>query len=270
MEDSFESGASTEGTSADSSSSPATDTQEASSHEGNETSNTEKNLPFNDPNNPVHPRFQELIEQNRGYKTQLSEFEQRLQKMQSDTQAERQEYQQALQQFRQQQQPQVKPFGPLLERLRGIDPEFAEAQQRLIDASEELPSVRQELQSLRIERDRAKVDQSINSLYEQFKVPEDRREDYQMYLKAAAYENPKLGIKDIPNLFKQAHEVYSKKYDSIERKIRSSYVADKKKDATPASQSGGTPTGGPAQKPMSRIDAVKELAQAMRQSRNKI
>lgn len=250
----------------DSSAPSEQNTQEAVTQDVSSNDNTEGNLPFNDPRSPMHSRFKELHEQATSYRAELERERQERAAIQQEYEKRFQELQQRIPKPQEQ-----KPFQPLLERLKGIDPEFASFQEKALQAIEELPRVTQQLQQYQIERDRSTAQQTLSSLYDQFKVPEERREDYQARLEAMAYNNPKLSLKDLPNAFKSIHESVSKRFDTYERKIRESYVKEKKADATPATQTGGAATSGKAQKKaMSRDDVRSQLVQAMRSSNKKI
>jgi chromosome segregation ATPase len=69
-----------------------------------------------------------------------------------------QQYEQKLQQMNQQFQPkqqEPKPYQALLERLKGIDPEFATDREDCRDNSTSYLHLNQQLEGMRMERDRA-------------------------------------------------------------------------------------------------------------------
>lgn len=217
-----------------------------------------KDVPFHE-----HPRFKELIDQNRGYKTQLSDYEKKMQDLQS-------QYEQRFQQLQSQLQPQQPKFDPnkFLERAKQIDPEFAQTLQWQIEQQRQLEN---QIQAAQQERMRETAYSKLNSLFDQNKVDQKYRPLYESAIKAAAYENPRFQIKDLDQIFSQFHETFNKLRDDDRREDRKGYVEAKKQDVTPASQTGGgqPPTGkGPD---LSTYDKrVAYLASEMRRAKQKI
>ncbi len=213
-------------------------TQEASSE------NTESNLPFNDPRSPEHARFKEL-------RDQASSFKEELQRERQEREAQNTQFQQMqayIQQMQAQNQKQAAPaYQPLIARLKDIDPEFADWQLKSLQASEAIPQLQQQLQQMSVERDRRQAYDSLNTLYESNKVPQEQRAFYEQAIKTAVYEGEVQGkrftVSDIPKFFKQAHDQYSKFFEDHNRKLTASYVVDKKKDAVPSTTKGGTNSG---------------------------
>lgn len=248
----------------DNSASSAPNQEAANSQDVNSTQSQESNVPFNDPRSSLHPRFKELIEQNQGFKGQLSQYEQNMQQMRSQYEQQMQGMMKELQALKPAPQ---KPFQPLLEELKGINPQFASLQERTLEAIERLPQLEQQLNAIRVEKDRAEAYNQFNSLLEQNKVPAELRPRYEREVKALAYELGERGsLKDLPHLFKAVHDELGKFFDTYKRQITSSYVADKKQDSTPATQTGGSPAT--QKKPQSRADFIASLAQEMRRNKN--
>lgn len=239
-------------------------------HEAGSNQSTEA-APFNDPRNPVHPRFQELIDSNRGYKEQISGIEQKMQQMQA-------QYEQRLSQMNNQFQPrqqEPKPHQELLEQLKAANPQFASLFEKTLQASEQLPALNQQLENMKIERERIQVNQKLGELYTQYKVPDRLKGQYERAIKTIAYENPKIGLSDADKVFKQVHEEISSFYKEYDREKLTGYVKDKKSDQTPSVKTGGVaPSSGKQPKIISREEyraqARSAIAQALRDGNKKI
>lgn len=232
---------------------------ESTGQEAQATATQDDNVPFHE-----HPRFKELITQKNEYQQRLSQFESQMQKMQA-------EYAQQIQQMQAQLKPkqETNPYAPLLERLKGIDPEFGGAQEKLLGEIQRVQQLEQRLAQFESQRSTETAENSLNKLYNDFKVPEDRRDLYRAQIENLAYKNPNMSLKDLDNVFKQVHESQTKFFDGLERKIRGSYVQEKKKDATPASTTGGSTPGQPSKK-ITMEEAIKIAAQDLRRARQKI
>lgn len=235
--------------------------------------NTEAKLPFNDPRSPEHARFKELREQAVTFKEELAKERAEREQLVSQYQ----QMQAYIQQMQAQNQTKSAPtYQPLVQRLKEIDPEFAQWQEKSLQAAEMLPQLQQQFQQMAAERDRRQAYDTLNSLYEKNSVPQEHRSLYERAIKTAVYEGElsgsKFSVNDIPKLFSQTHDEYSKFFDAYSRKQRESYVADKKKDATPASTTGGTTPGKASNtaKAMSMDDAKAMLVAALRKDKQKI
>jgi len=176
-----------------------------------------------------HPRFKEVIEQKNQLAEQNAQIQRQLEQMQH--------------QFQQiQQPPQPKAEDPFVKRAKEIDPEFGKWAESQTDMQSQLEQFQQWRQQVEADHIRSQAESQISSLHEKNQVPEDLRTLYRDQIFAAAVQNPKLGINDLPQVYKQVHENFSKLLESTKRTERESYVAEKKQDAkTPAAQPKGQP-----------------------------
>lgn len=213
-------------------------TQEANPQEADSTQSQES-LPFNDPKSPMHDRFKELHEQAKSAKAELERERQERAAWQAEIQRQyEQRFQQIQNQF-QPKQPETKPFQSVLERLKGIDPEFAQMQEKALEAYQSLPQLTQQLKQLEQQRDALTYSSRMKELFTQHKIPEERQAQYDAWIQSTAAKNPNLRMTDLDKVFTDVHSNLSKHYESIERKIRESYVKEKKSDAVPKTQTGG-------------------------------
>lgn len=219
----------------------------------------EKPAPFHE-----HPRFKELIDSNREYKSQLEELRTQLTK-----QMESQKAAQVAQN-----QPKQPSYEQIVKRLQTIDPEFGEFQAAIAKEMAAVPELKQQLQQFQEwkqqqeqQATRMAAESKLTSLYEQYKVPADRRGFYKAQIENAAYNNPNMQLKDLDNVFKSTHENLNKFFGEFERTLKSSYVSGKQKDSTPATQSGGQPAGipGPENTPEYRIKAITDALRSGKQ-----
>lgn len=227
-----------------------------------------KEVPFHE-----HPRFKELIQEKNTYKQQYSQLENayrhlaaQLQEMQNTFQAQSQV---------KQQQP---TYEKTLERLKGIDPEFAEFQSKLYEDVNSVPQLQKELQEFRqwkqqveVENLRTQATSRLEQLYNEHKVTPELKDYYREYIANRAYENPKAGLQELDAYFKEAHEKYSKLLDSVKRQERASYVSEKKKDGTPATQTGGQPAAIANGKSLDNLESkIKAVSEALRSGKQLI
>lgn len=239
--------------SSDSSASSAP-TQESTEQQG--SSSQEQSTPFHQ-----HPRFQELIQQRRELSDRVSSYEQRMADMQRK-----------LEQMQQASAP--KPAeDPLLSRLKSIDPEFGERFAKLTSLESQVEQFKAWQQEQVMESYRNQASSTLDGLYKEFKVPDHLKTRYDREIKAIAYENPNLGIKDLPQVFKSVHEEFTKWQDEFRRKEREAYVSEKNTTKTPTSVTGGSAPSqskGSGDKPMSREDLISNIVKEMKAAKQKI
>lgn len=178
-----------------------------------------------------HPRWKEVVEQKnqalketRQLQSQMAEMQKRFESMSKP----------------------AKQADPMIERLKGVDPEFASYMEQIAGSKQDIQALREWQQRVETDRVRTEAVNSVNRLHEQNKVPENLRELYNTQLEQLVSKNPQARLEDIPVLFKQVHDQYSKIIDDIKRSERESYVKSKTKDAgLPASPKGKavTPSG---------------------------
>lgn len=202
-------------------------TQESeTSHEGQTNKTTEDfKGPFHE-----HPRWKEREEQ---WSKKFQDLEARLQK-QSEAQAPKQ------------QQTQQEQKDELFERLKGIDKPFGERLEQMWNKLNKVDQIEQMTQAERQQTFQKTVADQFTKLCTDNKVPEGRREYYEVMMARMATkmrsEGKAVGLDSMQSLFKQVHDSEAKYLDSLRRTDRESYVTDKKKDASaPTSQPKGKP-----------------------------
>lgn len=248
----------------DSGSSPETQVaQETQSPQGtNDTGSAplpaakEENVPFH-----MHPRFQEVINQKNELALKMSEIEKTYQRQLYEMQMRMQEIQGRI--------PAKQPaVNPALERLKEADPQVAEYIKSLEDKVEQALGYGDkfsEIEQWRAQQLQAQTENQVNSLYDKYKVPEDQRMFVRTMLNNLASQNPDAKVSDLENYFKQAHETVNKAFSNYTRNEVKNYVVDKKKDAVPASTTGGaTPKHNQTNKFESKIDRMKFIAEGLK------
>lgn len=216
----------------------------------------EQNTPFHQ-----HPRFQELIQQKRELSDRVSTYEQRMAEMQRQVEA--------------MQSSAPKAEDPLLARLKQIDPEFGARFEKLSSLESQVEKFKEWQQEQVMESYRTQASQSLTDLYKQYSVPENMQKRYDREIKAIAYENPNLGLKDLPEVFKSVHEEFTKWQDEFKRKERESYVTEKSAAKTPGTVTGGSApsqskVAGSGEKGMSKQDVIDQFVKEFRASKQKI
>lgn len=189
---------------------------------------SEDNVPFHQ-----HPRFQEVIAERRALKEQNEAFAKQLREMQDNLR---------------QLQPKEQPKDELMERLKGIDPQFAERFGKI----SEVDQLKQELAEFKAWREQSAAQQlqqqissSKDKFYAENNVPADRRELYEAQLAFAAQHDTRLAqmtVADLPKVLKEIHDKLGKMFQSVERTTTKQFVEGKKAEAAkPASLKPGAP-----------------------------
>lgn len=230
--------------------------QEASS------SQPQKEAPFHE-----HPRFQEVIAQKNQLAQQVQQYAATLQQMQ----AKMQSFEKA------QTQTKGPSYDALLQRLEGIDPEFAKLQKEQYQKLSSVEQIQQELNQLREWREhqeaenlRNQAESRLTGLYSKNNIPEEHRKLYRAHVENAVYREEAAGrpvsVSDLDRLFEETHRELSGFLSSYERKQRESYVAEKKKDASAPSTTGGAPVAHTPKPGNKSVDQIKaELAKMIRE-----
>jgi uncharacterized protein YdcH (DUF465 family) len=177
------------------------------SQEGASGAASKQDVPFHE-----HPRFKELIETKNQYAKQIEQLQRQINEL-GKPKATVQE-------------------DPLLARLKTIDPEFGSRFEKLTAMEQKLAEIEARNQQLESDRIRETAVKTIDGLHEQNKVPSELRDMYNSQIELMAMRNPDLGLKDLPEVYKQVHDKVSKYMDSLKRQERESYVQDKRKDAS--------------------------------------
>lgn len=264
-----ESGVNTsEGSSSPSSQPPAVNQTEGAPQDAAAQSGNDKPTPFHE-----HPRFKELIEQRNQERTEREKLQQSYQQMA----AQMQQMQKAFSAPKPEQTKQPS-HEQVLARLQQIDPEFGQFQSQIAKEMSAVPELKQQLeefkqwkQDMQMQQTRTQAESTLKQLYEQNKVPEGMQKYYKSLIREMALDNGASSLDDLPKLFSAVHQDVSKFFEERDRTTRESYVAEKKKDVTPTTQSGGTPVSlGSKDKPMSTEDKIKYVAQELRRGKQSI
>lgn len=135
----------------------------------------------------------------------------------------------------------------LVSELKQVHPEFAKWVEEQDLTRKELSDLRQWKQQYEAQASQREVMGALDKLHADHKVSADTQQIYNALLKARAdaleASGAKLGIKDLPNLYKEVHESLNK----LGRSNLTSYTAAKKPDAAIPS-----PKKGEAAKPATK------------------
>jgi hypothetical protein len=177
---------------------------------------------------PFHedPRIQDYIQ--RQVAREASQYERRMTELQR--------------QFQEQTQArQPKQTNPFVEKLREIDPKYAEYIESLEARASKVEQLEQRLSGFDQKEIIKEYESTVGRLHGEHKVPKELQDDIKERLDAFAMRNPHIGLKDLPEAYKQIADARMKWLDGIKRAERASYVTDKTKDSrAPTSQPRGT------------------------------
>jgi len=197
-----------------------------------------------------HPRFKELIEERKQLSEQTRQMQEQLEEMRRAT-------------TQKQEQAKAHPF---VQKLTEIDPSYGEwagGVEQIKAQLAELAEWKREQANQSLVKD---YESTIDKLHAENKVPEELKARIRQQLDFQAMSNPKLGMKDLPSIYKTVFESESKFMESIKRSERASYVADKSRDASaPSSQGRGKPVS-PNQKAPTHKDVESAYASIVAKS----
>lgn len=189
----------------------------------------EEQIPFHE-----HPRFRELIEQNRSMREQESLRGQVLDNLQRE-----------LAILREQAKPKVEqPKDPFLAALESVDPKYAQSLQGIYGKAAKVEQLEQRLAQYEQQQYAKEAQGHFNKLLDTNKVtdPFDRKV-YERAVRAEVYEREsqgqKLSLKDLDKIVNDFHTDYSKTMEERSRKVTASYVQAKTGDRTPKATTGG-------------------------------
>lgn len=209
-------------------SAPQADPVDEPKQEASEPKQEEKQTPFHE-----HPRFKELIEQNRSFKEESSMRARAIESMQRE-----------LDTLRQQSAPKKEaPKDQFLADLEKINPEYAKSFQSVMERAAKAEAIEQRMQQYENQQFAEKAVNHFNNLLSTNKIvdPVDRKL-YERAVRADVYEREmrgeKLGLKDLDTIFSAFHAEYSKAMEERNRKLTASYVKDKTSDKTPKNTTG--------------------------------
>jgi uncharacterized protein YdcH (DUF465 family) len=222
------------------------DSNESSSSEASSAAPAQKsedNVPFH-----MHPRFQEVISEKNALREQTQALAKQLEQLQSQMKSS---------------QPAQK--DELMERLKGIDPAFAERFGKLNEVDHlknELAEFKQWREQSAAQQLQQQISSSKDKFYTENSVPSDRRDLYEALVNDIAGANPKLTVNDLPAVMKQVHEKLGKMFQSVERSTTKNFVDGKKAEANkPSTMKPGAPAKAVKQDttPLSRAEILAEM-----------
>lgn len=215
-----------------------------------ESKTTEKYVPYE--------RFQEIIQQKNEFVKRLEEHEARYKALEDRFNKPKEE---------------PKKENPLLSRLKGIDPEFGTWAEQMEASKAELQALREWRQQAEVERSRSEAQNEVSKLHSQYKVSDDLKAHYEMYLKNEVQKMESSGrnltVKDLPTIYKSVHDTLNKVFESQKRATIANYTTSKKTDATPALKKGEAPKSGPAKFKFSK-DPEEARAQIIKQTMERV
>lgn len=225
-------------------SAPQAESSDAEPQQAAPESKEEKPAPFHE-----HPRFKELIEQNRAFKEESAQRARDYESLQREFQS-----------LRQQNTPKTEtPIDPFLADLEKVNPEYAKSFKAVMEQAGMAKAVQDELNQMKQQQFAEKAYSHFNGLLTNNKVADEYKEVYQGVVEAEVYRREqrgeKLGLKDLDGIFNAFHAKYSKAMEERDRKLTASYSTAKKADTTPKGA-----TGGAASTPGAKKIAAKDIA----------
>jgi len=170
-----------------------------------------------------HPRFKQILEERNEARKQYDAMAERLERLEESNKPQPEQ-------------------DKLISRLKEIDPEFGTRFEEIDQAKRELEELRQWRQQSEADRLRTQAETTLTKLHSENKVPEAFQAAYRAELESMARSNPRTQISDLPVMYKQVHEKYSKAIDNIKREERSKYVKDKRSNNVPTARRGQVPS----------------------------
>lgn len=226
---------------------PQTTTSEST--EGSKEASGSKNEKY-----VPYERFQEVIKQRNESDERFKAYESRLKAFEDRS--------------RQQAEPK-KAENPLLGRLKSVDPEFGSWAEKVEAAQAELQELRQWRSQAEAERNRSEAQTELNRLHSEYKVPEDLKETYRLFLKEQVTklesERGPLTVKDLAGVYKTVHDTVGKAFESRKRAEIANYATAKKTDSTPAVKKGALTKPATQTKPKFSNDKEEARAQILKQ-----
>lgn len=180
-----------------------------------------KETPFHE-----HPRWKEVMEERNTERQRAQALEQQLQQLQR--------------QFQETQKAQSKPVDPMYERLKGIDPEFADYLKEAREQAALAKELQAELQGIRQEQFNTSAFSKFNELNKTNGVSPELARLYQAALEQEYAQGRIKTVDDIETAYANLHGSTKKYLETLERSTIEKYTSAKKKDsASPAGQPRG-------------------------------
>lgn len=238
-QDSVDQGVDTGDTSVTEESTSQVESSEAEAQESAPEKQEEKPAPFHE-----HPRFKELIEQNRESKQRADEYQQSLRTLQAQMEA-----------FKHYNSPKKEeaPKDPFLADLEKVNPAYAKSLEAAYQKASKVDQLEAKLQQYETQQFQEKAVNHFNKILESFKVTDTfNRDIYQYAIRAAVDERERrgerLGLKDLDTIANDFHAKFTKHMEDNNRKLTASYVKEKASDKTPKGTTGGVPSAPGAKK----------------------
>lgn len=180
-----------------------------------------KEVPFHE-----HPRWKEVMEERNAERQRSQALEQRLAEMDR--------------RFQETSKP--KPQDAMYERLKGIDPEFAEYIKEARDQAALAKQLQAELSSMKSESFTSSAVNKFEELNKANGVSPELAGLYKAALEQRYMNGQIKNVADVEKAYRDIHSSTKKFLDSQERAVIEKYTATKKKDsASPAGQPKGRP-----------------------------
>lgn len=182
---------------------------------------SEPQVPFHE-----HPRFKELIEERRQYASQLAQMQQQMEELRARATPK--------------EEPKSHPF---VQKLSEIDPtygEWANSVEGLKEKLQQFESWQQDQQQKAIVKE---YESTVERLNTEGKVSPEIAALIKETLDARALSGQIKSLKDVPAVYKEVSERFTKLFESQKREQLKNYVQDKSKDAkVPMTGKGKAPT----------------------------
>lgn len=213
----------------------------------------EKEVPFHE-----HPRWKEVMDERNSERERAKALELRLQQMEK-------QYQDSLK---------PKSEDPMYERLKGIDPEFADYMKGLKSRAEKAEALEARLEQFEQQQFTNSAKTAFNQLNTKNGISPELSSIYEQQLEAAYARGEFKDIQGLEKAYEKIHTNFSKLLEARERQALEKYTATKKQDAkAPVTQpKGRAPTQNGkvdySKDPHeARAQLIKNMASAMKSSR---
>lgn len=240
LEDTSESGVQSGDTSVTDESVSHTEPSEAASQEAVETKPQpeEKPAPFHE-----HPRFKEVIEQNRSFREEMSRRNEAFENLQRELMA-----------LKEASKPKSEPVkDPFIADLEKINPAYAKSLESVYQRASKAEELERRFQQMESQQFAEKAYSHFDNLLKSNKVTDSMEQTiYKAAVEAEVFrresQGKKLGLKDLDSIFNEFHTKYAKAMEDRDRTRLKGYVKEKASDKTPSGATGGAPAAAGAKK----------------------
>lgn len=207
----------------------------------------QKEVPFHE-----HPRWKEVMEERNAEREARKQLEAQISEL------------------RKLQESQLKPkdTDPMYERLKGIDPDFAEYLKEVKTQAMAAKQLQEELAALKQEQFTNTARATFSELNAANKVSPELAKIYEQQLEAAYSRGEFKDVNGLKAVYKNIHDTFTKVFEDHKRSSLAEYTEAKKKEAAkPAPQAKGKAPSSNPQKPMTRDQLVKSITSQLRASK---